>query len=137
MAVALTTKFSRNLALLREAGGLSKSELARRIWGTITDNRGYEVAKNRDRIGAWESGKAVPTADNILLLAKHFRIPASELAPDLMAQSAPDASLASVAIQTLDGDPGRVVLRVNIVLPAKVAYQIAGMIHEATTGEVA
>jgi hypothetical protein len=74
----------------------------------------------------------VPTADNVILLAKHFNLAPSELAPDLVAQGAPDASVASVAIQTLDGDPGRVVLRVNIVLPAKVAYQIAQIIHEAT-----
>lgn len=130
----LTNKFSRNLKLLREARGFSKSELARKIWGTMTDSRGYEVARNRDRIGTWEAGKSAPAADNLLLLSRTLDVSVAELAPDLAAQHAPGANTASLAIHSVEGEPGRVVLRVNMVLPAQVAFEIARLIHSNADG---
>lgn len=43
--------------------GFNQSELARRIWGTIKDSRGYDVARNRDRIGHYLAGTSYPSLD--------------------------------------------------------------------------
>jgi len=49
-------KFATRLYELRTEAGMSMSDLARKIWGTTTDARGYPVAKNKDRISRWEKG---------------------------------------------------------------------------------
>lgn len=49
---------------------ISASDLARGVWGTMTDPRGYEVARNRDRIGHYLSGKSYPAMENLKKIAK-------------------------------------------------------------------
>jgi hypothetical protein len=48
------------LAAQMAARGFNRSDLARLIWGTVPDTRGYDVAKNRDRIGAYLRGNSYP-----------------------------------------------------------------------------
>ncbi len=43
-------EFGRRVHDLRMARGMSQSDLARAIGGTTKDARGYDVARNRDRI---------------------------------------------------------------------------------------
>ena len=69
--------------ILREAmmrNGLSASEVARRVWGTSKDNRGYDVAKNRDRIGHYLAGTSYPEAKNLCKLALAVGLTAEDLA---------------------------------------------------------
>jgi transcriptional regulator with XRE-family HTH domain len=134
MGIELVGSFTRNIRTLREAMQISKSELARRIWGTVIDSRGYEVSRNRDRIGAWESGKAVPTPANLLLLAQVFKVTVAELAPDLVARNAPSSSNSALALQSVDGDPGKVILRINMTLPMSVAFDIVKLLQDAGLG---
>ena len=63
-----------------EAKGLNASNLARQVWGETTDNRGYKVAKNRDRIGHYLAGVSFPEEDNLQRLAAALGLPYEELA---------------------------------------------------------
>lgn len=58
---------------LREAmqrENLTASDVARRVWGTTKDGRGYEVARNRDRIGRYLRGESYPEQENLQRLAE-------------------------------------------------------------------
>lgn len=59
---------------------ITASELARKVWGTTKDYRGYTVAKNRDRIGHYLSGKSYPEKDNLQKIAKALGVPFERLA---------------------------------------------------------
>ena len=58
------------LAAQMAARGFNHSDLARAIWGTVPDTRGYDVARNRDRIGAYLRGSSYPSLDTKYALAK-------------------------------------------------------------------
>jgi hypothetical protein len=59
---------------------ITSSELAHRVWGTVKDTRGYDVARNRDRIGQYLRGKSYPTPENLQGIAKALGVPEAELA---------------------------------------------------------
>ena len=61
---------------------LSASEVARRVWGTTTDTRGYTVASNRDRIGHYLAGTSYPEPENLAKLARALNLPVEDLAVD-------------------------------------------------------
>jgi transcriptional regulator with XRE-family HTH domain len=67
-------------ARLRQGmNGRSNSALAREVWGTIKDSRGYDVAKNRDRVAAYLKGSAYPEPENLAKIADVLGIPIEEL----------------------------------------------------------
>lgn len=67
-------------ARLRQGmNGRNNSDLAREVWGTIKDVRGYNVAKNRDRIAAYLNGSAYPEPENLAKIADVLGIPIEEL----------------------------------------------------------
>ena len=68
---------------LRDAmkrNNLNASEVARRVWGTSKDRRGYTVARNRDRIGHYLSGRSYPEPENLQKLAEAVGLTIEELA---------------------------------------------------------
>lgn len=71
--------FARALRDAMNRQNLSASEVARRIWGTATDKRGYEVAKNRDRIGHYLAGTSYPEPENLVKLANAVGVPIEDL----------------------------------------------------------
>jgi hypothetical protein len=66
--------FAEWLAAQMAARGFNRSDLARLIWGTVPDTRGYDVAKNRDRIGVYLSGAGYPSLDTKYKLAEVFDV---------------------------------------------------------------
>ena len=66
--------FAEWLAAQMAARRLNHSDLARVIWGTVPDTRGYDVAKNRDRIGAYLRGSSYPSLDTKYALAEAFDV---------------------------------------------------------------
>jgi hypothetical protein len=68
------------LWLAMKTGDLSASAVARRVWGTTKDKRGYDVARNRDRIGSYLSGASYPEPENLRRLADAVGVPVEELA---------------------------------------------------------
>ena len=66
--------FAAWLAAQMAARGFNRSDLARLIWGTVPDARGYDVAKNRDRIGVYLRGTGYPSLDTKYKLAEVFDV---------------------------------------------------------------
>ena len=62
-----------------DAGGINSSELARRVWGTVRDKRGYAVARNRDRISHYLRGHSYPNQENLQKIADALGVTVSEL----------------------------------------------------------
>lgn len=90
------------------ARGFNRSDVARAIWGTVPDNRGYDVARNRDRIGAYLRGSSYPSLDTKYELAKVFDvgwiddIPGPGKHSRRVSRSAPHVSSATLINQKLD-----------------------------------
>jgi hypothetical protein len=60
--------------------GVKPADLARMVWGTTVDSRGYTVPRNRDRIGSYLSAQSYPEPDNLRKLADALGVPVEELA---------------------------------------------------------
>lgn len=128
----LTGGFSDRLAQVRKAKGWSQSDLARLIWGVTTTSAGHEVAKNRDRISAYESGRAKPNADNLERVAEAVGLSVEELAPDLVVDDVfanPDPRM-DIRL----GADGHVYIRVNARTTLSVANKIADMLGVGANG---
>lgn len=133
--------FAHDLHEARQRKGWSQSDLARRMWGERTDERGYKVARNRDLISVYEKGKAAPTRDNLEKLAKVLGTTVDALAPGLLSESAP-----AVQMTVIEGHPDKVRLLVNTTVPFQLASQIVALLSQsgaftgnapATSGAVA
>jgi transcriptional regulator with XRE-family HTH domain len=59
--------------------GVTASEVARRMWGTIKNERGKDVARNRDRIAMYRNGISYPEPDNLARLAEAIGVSIEEL----------------------------------------------------------
>jgi hypothetical protein len=57
---------------------MNNSDVARALWGTIKDSRGYDVARMRDRIGHYLRG-SFPDGPNLVRIGKVFRTDPLEL----------------------------------------------------------
>jgi len=121
-------KFSTNLYQARIEKGMSMSDLARKIWGTFTDARGYEVPKNKDRISRWEKGDQIPEPHNLRLLADALDMSPEELAPDLTASAIDRDSTPAINVTMVQGQPGRVHLVVNTLTSLEVASKIIALL---------
>ena len=61
--------------------GLSQSDLARAIWGTVVDARGRDVARNRDRISNYTRGRQMPEPSTLRKIAAALDCAATDLNP--------------------------------------------------------
>ena len=126
-----TGGFRHRLYALRRDKGWSQSELARRVWGTTTDKRGYEVAKNRDRISSYEGGKAVPERANLDALAEALGVGLDQLAPDLVLSSPRTLTTPSAfEMRMVPGDGQMAHVKVDAILPLEVAVKIVNALNE-------
>jgi transcriptional regulator with XRE-family HTH domain len=118
--------------------GLNASEVARRIWGTTKDKRGYDVARNRDRIGAYLAGTSYPEPENLEKLAAALNIPVEELAIEREnpgpAKPRPPAS--DLQVNQIPGEPGKMHLRVDRPLSWRLVMQIVKMIKDEEMAEL-
>lgn len=109
--------------------GLSQSDLAREVWGTTTDTRGYTVAKNRDRIGAYLRGESLPEPQNLARLAEALGTKTEELAPDIVAATV-DREAPELALTMVAGHPDKAHLQINKLVPIGLAVKIMGLLTE-------
>lgn len=132
--VDLVGGFRQRLYQLRRRKEWSQSEVARQAWGVVTDGRGYEVARNRDRISAYEAGRDVPTRENLEKLAEVFGVTVAELAPDLvLAGRSGGRSMekpAAFEMKVLHGT-NEAHIKVDAVVAMSVAVQIAAILQDA------
>lgn len=122
-------QFAKRLHRLMIDKQMSQSDLARRVWGSTTDGRGYDVAKNRDRISVYLKGQAIPDQKNLNRLAQALSVPVEDLAPDVVASNAqkenPEVQMTAIA-----GSTDKVYLRVNKLVPMALAAKIIGLLSE-------
>lgn len=119
--------FARRLHHLMLEKGLSQSDVARSMWGTIQDGRGYDVAKGRDRISEYVRGQSIPEPRNLKKLAEVLDVTVEQLAPDLAAASV-DRADPELSLTVVTGQADKVHLKVNRLLPLSIASQIVALI---------
>jgi transcriptional regulator with XRE-family HTH domain len=122
-------EFARNLLELMARKGVSQSDVARAVWGSATDNRGRDVARNRDRISNYVRGKQLPEPKTIKKLADVLGVTPSELYPALGKPEGRNAP-ADVSLTAVGGRPDMAFLVVNKMLPMNVAVKILSMIAD-------
>lgn len=116
--------FGRRLQQLLDQKGMNYSDLARQVWGKTTTKSGYEVAKNRDRISVYISGKAFPDPRNLKKIADTLGIEVSELAPEHFGNTMIEQPNPAYSITKVQGESNKVFLRVNKIVPETVAAKI-------------
>lgn len=141
-------------------GGLSSSEVARRMWGTTPDKRGYETARNRDSLKHYLAGTRCPDPENLVRLADAVGVPVEELAVDLPIPtvknpflsgdpptvknpflsgtiSATSAASGELSLTSLPAQPSKIRLRVDRVLDWQLAQEIHNSLKRAEIGAAA
>lgn len=120
-------QFARRLHKLMAQNNMSQSDLARAVWGTTEDNRGYTVARGRERISQYIRGKSLPDPKNLAAIARALHVTPEELAPDIAAASVatdnPEVGMTAIA-----GHPDKVLLQVNKLVPFGIAAQVINLL---------
>lgn len=122
-------RFARKLHEAMVKKGMSQSDLAAAVWGRTTDARGYEVAKNRDRISVWLKGAVYPDPHNLKKVAEALGVDPLELAPDVAASTV-EKENPEIAMTAISGHSDKVFLRVNKLVPLPLAAKIIGLLSE-------
>jgi transcriptional regulator with XRE-family HTH domain len=110
---------------------ITASDLARAIWGTTKDYRGYDVARGRDRIGHYLAGNSFPEKENLTKIAKalgtnYERLAKTQPAPTVRQARDPKDPL--LTIYSTGPNAGKAHLVVKVDLSLKAAMAIIEMI---------
>lgn len=74
--------FARRLTELMQAEGLTRSDLARQIFGDYTDPKtGHRMAHKRGNVGDWVNGKKFPKPHHLEKIARFFGVTICDLVP--------------------------------------------------------
>jgi transcriptional regulator with XRE-family HTH domain len=125
--------FARRLHELMVEKDLSQADVARRAFGTETTKEGYTVAKGRDRISAYLSGRTYPESRTIKVLADALMVKPEDLAPEAIA-AAVDRDNPSLSITMVEGHPDKVHLVVNQLVPLNAAMEIGSILARIEKG---
>ena len=124
--------FAKKLKDLMRARGMSSSDLARAIWGTTPDPRGYPVARNRDRIGTYLAGTGLPSKETLPKLVAALGTTLDELAlPVRSTRGRTFSSSADVTFTLLASHPGICSMRIVKLLPIDVGLKILELVNSA------
>ena len=115
---------------------LNASEVARRVWGSTKDTRGYDVARNRDRIGHYLAGTSYPEPDNLIKLANVIGVPVEDLAVDKPVSVAGGGnprggSGRDTQVTFMSDNLNKARLQIDRVMNADLAIRIVQMIKDA------
>jgi hypothetical protein len=143
--------FADALDALMKRAGIKPADLARMVWGTTVDSRGYTVPRNRDRIGSYLSAQSYPEPDNLRKVADALGVPVEELAstrpppaerPEVPRQNPPrrasgeGGNPGELVLTAVPAKPGRTILRVHREMSWKLASQIHSLIRQAEDAEI-
>jgi transcriptional regulator with XRE-family HTH domain len=112
--MSIRRDFSRRLQGLMHQKGINNAELARAI----------DVF--RGQVGEWLAGVSFPYPTNLQKLAKYFRIPVSELAPEGAYDTTKGLLRADVDMRL--ADDGQVWLHINKKVPLEIATQVIKLV---------
>lgn len=127
-------EFGRRLRLKLMQLGWSQSDLARRVFGSTTSGEGYTVAKGRDRISYWISGKQIPKAENLQALAQALDMRPEDLVSADVAENI-NKNFPLLSMSTIPNKSNMVHLQINVIVPAPIGVKIISIITEAQHGE--
>ena len=118
--------FAETLKLLLEAKGWRKADLARALWGSTIDARGYMVARNRDRISHYFSGHSFPKPKTIIEIADVLGAD-----PNMLESFRPKlvVRIPSTVVVSHLADGGRHITVRNAVVSKEAADIISGLIE--------
>ncbi|WP_288927182.1 helix-turn-helix transcriptional regulator [uncultured Maritimibacter sp.] len=117
--------FPDRLQRLMDKKSLNQADIARHIWGTVMDERGYTVAKNRQTIGKYLSGKIYPSPPARRKLAEALNVPYGELFP----KDDPTAVVGSGIVLHKKG-ADLYDLEISVSVPLTVATQVIELVKE-------
>jgi hypothetical protein len=123
-------RFAQTLNKAMRQRGMSPSDLAREVFGSHTDIRGYSVARNRDRIGAYLAGISYPqNSETLRKLAE-----ALGLRPEMLAlnpvgvASIEETDTPDLVITSLPNGMARIEMR--RVVPMQSVPELVGLLEE-------
>ena len=119
---------------------MNASDLARAIWGTTQDYRGYTVAKNRDRALLYIRGQVCPSPENLVLIAQALGFEPDELSIERplvgittegrKTKVAPDNAPPEIQIVTQADDPSLVLLSIRKVMSLTHAVKLVQTMND-------
>ena len=115
--IAIRRDFSRRLQPLMQQREVNNAEVARAI-GVF-----------RGQIGEWLAGTAFPYPANLAKLAKYFRIPMTELAPENV--YAPSTGMADVEMKMVDDKTVWLTVKMHVQLPYEVGLKTLQVRNDA------
>jgi transcriptional regulator with XRE-family HTH domain len=123
----MKTEFAERLTRIMSERHISQSDLARMMWGTMMDERGYEVARNRQVLGKYIAGTVNPRLATKRRMAEVLDVPLSELDPNSDPLARPGSGL---YVEKVDEDNVRV--EVRMVIPRDVAHEVIALLSRYT-----
>jgi hypothetical protein len=117
---------------------LSASDLAREVWGTAKDYRGYTVSRGRDRIGRYLEGTSFPEKENLIKIAKALGVPLAKLEkarPPPTVRRAESPNDLRINIYQTGPKVGQAFVSLKRDLPLDVALAIVKLITDADIGD--
>jgi len=125
-------EFARTLRAAMADKGMNASDLARAIWGTVDDPRGYPVAKNRDRIGAYLAGTGYPSRETLPKLCEALGLDIATLPlPTRSSASREFAGTPDVTFTLMTEHPGLCSVYIRMMLPVAAGLQIIDIVNKA------
>jgi len=122
--------FAVRLRTALEQMGWTPSDLARRIWGDAPPTpAGHVSAKNRDRISKYLTGKTIPDAHTLRLLAEHLKVSEESLAPQVVSRRL-DKEHPEVRLTAIAGHRDQVHMTLNTRMSLARAAQILALVSQ-------
>jgi transcriptional regulator with XRE-family HTH domain len=130
-------EFARRLREAMVARQLSASDVARAIWGTVPDPRGYQVAKNRDRIGAYLAGTGYPSKETLPKLCEAVGLSIEELPVPMRSTAARStaSSPADLSFSLLQDHPGLCSIYVRTVMSIELGLKSVALVQQDRSNE--
>jgi hypothetical protein len=114
---------------------MSASDLARAIWGNTTDPRGYLVAKNRDRIGAYLAGTGYPSKETLPKLCEAVGLSINELpTPQRSTAARAPVSPTDLSFSLLQDHPGLCSLYIRTIMSVEIGMKILALVRQDREG---
>lgn len=121
-------EFSERLYGLMTAKGLSASDVARGMFGTMANDAGNQVAKGRDRVSHWVNAKKLPDAENIEKLAVLLGVTSEALIPQVSAPARGNNE--KIVFEAVEGRPGFALIKIEKIVSQSLGARIIAMVSE-------
>jgi transcriptional regulator with XRE-family HTH domain len=122
--------FAKRLSQLMSEREMTQSDVAAKIWGRHISSEGKTVAKGRDRLSVWISGRNFPDRENLQKLAKALKVKLSELAPEAEMKAAHSVA-ADWSLTKPHGEQGMSFFQAARYLPDDIAHEVIGLLIKA------